>query len=139
MKTFTFAPVLRTRENTDVFITLDKNIFGIHSKRVNILYLYLAHLAIYLAREIIGKILLSLIGIASQRQFQLVPHTACLYLPAYKVYRGLFRKKVGVCLCPFVTFFSIKDLSGTTGPRILKVGTNSGYNLLCCVKEKQAC
>ena len=30
--------VLRTRENTDVFITLDENI---HSKRVNILYIYM--------------------------------------------------------------------------------------------------
>ena len=25
-------------ENSDVFITLDENIYGIHSKRVNILY-----------------------------------------------------------------------------------------------------
>ena len=41
MKTFTFSLLLRTRENTDVFITLDENIFGIHSKRVNILYLFL--------------------------------------------------------------------------------------------------
>ena len=40
MKTFTFSLVLRTRENTDVFITLDENIFGIHSKRVNILYMF---------------------------------------------------------------------------------------------------
>ena len=40
MKTFKFSLVLRTRENTDVFITLDDNIYGIHSKRVNILYLY---------------------------------------------------------------------------------------------------
>ena len=38
MKTFKFPLVLRTRENTDVFITLDDNIYGIHSKRVNILY-----------------------------------------------------------------------------------------------------
>ena len=38
MKTFKFSLVLRTRENTDVFITLDDNIYGIHSKRVNILY-----------------------------------------------------------------------------------------------------
>ena len=37
MKTFTFSLVIRTRENTDVFITLDENI---HSKRVNILYIY---------------------------------------------------------------------------------------------------
>ena len=40
MKTFKFSLVLRTRENTDVFIALDGNIYGIHSKRVNILYLY---------------------------------------------------------------------------------------------------
>ena len=38
MKTFKFSLVLRTRENTDVFISLDDNIYGIHSKRINILY-----------------------------------------------------------------------------------------------------
>ena len=38
MKTFKFSLMLRTLENTDVFITLDDNIYGIHSKRVNILY-----------------------------------------------------------------------------------------------------
>ena len=37
MKTFKFSLVLHTREKTDVFITLDDNIYGIHSKRVNIL------------------------------------------------------------------------------------------------------
>ena len=41
MKTFKFSLVLRTRENTDSFITLDDNIYGIYSKRVNILYLLL--------------------------------------------------------------------------------------------------
>ena len=40
MKTFKFSLVLHTRENTDVFITLDNNIYGIHSKRVNILYIF---------------------------------------------------------------------------------------------------
>ena len=40
MKTFKFSLVLRTRENTDVFITLDESIYGIHSKRVNILYVF---------------------------------------------------------------------------------------------------
>ena len=40
MKTFKFSLVLRTRENTDVFITVDDNIYGIHSKRVNILYIF---------------------------------------------------------------------------------------------------
>ena len=38
MKTFKLSLVLRTRENTDVFITLDGNIYGIHSQRLNILY-----------------------------------------------------------------------------------------------------
>ena len=41
MKTFKFPLVLRTRENTDVFITFDDNIYGIHSKRVNILSIYI--------------------------------------------------------------------------------------------------
>ena len=40
MKTFKFSLVLRTRENTDVFITLDDNIYGIHRKWVNILNLF---------------------------------------------------------------------------------------------------
>ena len=39
MKTFKFLFVLRTRENTDFFITLDDNIYGIHNKRVIILYI----------------------------------------------------------------------------------------------------
>ena len=30
---------IQIRENTDVFITFDDNIYGIHSKRVNILYI----------------------------------------------------------------------------------------------------
>ena len=40
MKTFKFSRVRSTRENTDVFIILDGNIYGNHSKRVNILYLF---------------------------------------------------------------------------------------------------
>ena len=51
MKTFKFSLVLRTRENTDVFITLDDNIYGIHSKRVNVLYIsinsYSKHVLLY--------------------------------------------------------------------------------------------
>ena len=31
----------------------------------------------------------------------------------------------------------VKDFSGTTVPRILKLGTNVGYNLSYCVKENQ--
>ena len=30
-----------------------------------------------------------------------------------------------------------KDFSGTTAPRVLKFGTNVGYDLLYCVKENQ--
>ena len=31
----------------------------------------------------------------------------------------------------------VKDFSGTTAPRILKFGTNIGYDLLHCVRENQ--
>ena len=31
----------------------------------------------------------------------------------------------------------VKDFSGTIGPRILKLGTNDGFDLLYCVKENQ--
>ena len=31
-----------TRANTDVFITRNKNIYGIHSKRANMLYFFIA-------------------------------------------------------------------------------------------------
>ena len=47
-----------------------------------------------------------------------------------------------VCVCVFVCvcvnfFFLVKDFSGTTAPRILKFGTNVGFDLLYCVKENQ--
>ena len=42
-----------------------------------------------------------------------------------------------VCVGLCVNFFFVKDFSGTTEPRILKFGTNVGYNLLYCVREKQ--
>ena len=41
MKTFKFSLVLRTRENTDVFITLDDNIYGIHMQPKSKYPLYL--------------------------------------------------------------------------------------------------
>ena len=44
MKIFKFSFVLRTREIIDVFMTLDENIYYIHSKRVNILFLFLNHM-----------------------------------------------------------------------------------------------
>ena len=40
-----------------------------------------------------------------------------------------------VFLC--VNFFFVKDFSGTAEPRILKFGSNVGYNLLYCVRENQ--
>ena len=58
MKTFKFSLVLHTRENTDVFISPDDNIYGIHSKRVNILYLsenfqfLMVKFSIYLNRRV---------------------------------------------------------------------------------------
>ena len=48
MKTFKFSLVLRTRENTDVFISLDDNIYGIHSKRINILYVSLCFFCLFI-------------------------------------------------------------------------------------------
>ena len=39
MKTFKFSLVLSTHENDDVFNTLNENIYCIHSKRANILYI----------------------------------------------------------------------------------------------------
>ena len=47
MKTFKFLLVLSTHENNDVFVTLDKNIYDMHSKRVNILYITKTYLYIY--------------------------------------------------------------------------------------------
>ena len=43
----------------------------------------------------------------------------------------------GVCVGVCVNVFFVKDFSGTTEPRILKFGTNVGYNLLYCVRENQ--
>ena len=40
MKTFKFSLVLRTRENTDVFITLDDNIYVILLSAVKSVYIW---------------------------------------------------------------------------------------------------
>ena len=39
-----------------------------------------------------------------------------------------------MCVCKL---FCVKGFSGTTELRILKFGTNVGYNLLYCVRENQ--
>ena len=62
--------------------------------------------------------------------------------------RGFFPFGPLVCVCRlyssnnFLVFFAkhilhLKDFSGSTEPRILKFGTNVGYNFLYCVREKQ--
>ena len=44
---------------------------------------------------------------------------------------------LSVCVCLCVNFFSAKDFSGTTAPRILKFTTNIGYDLLNWVRQNQ--
>ena len=55
-------------------------------------------------------------------------------LPAYFVYRGyiVFVFSVTMYVCLFVyELFSVKDFSGTTGPKILKFGQTLGIS--CCI------
>ena len=40
-----------------------------------------------------------------------------------------------VCVCLSVNFFFVRNFSGTTTPKILKFGTNIGYDSLYCGKE----
>ena len=42
-----------------------------------------------------------------------------------------------MCVCVCVNFFFVKDFSGTTVPRILKFGTNIGYDKLYCVLKNE--
>ena len=53
--------------------------------------------------------------------------------PVYEVYRGYIVFAFSVCVCVCVNFFFVKDFSGSTVPRILKFGTNIGYDKLYCV------
>ena len=58
--------------------------------------------------------------------------------PVYEVYSFcLFRNNVCLCVCVCKLFFFAKDFSGTTAPRILKFGTNVGFDLLYCVRQNQ--
>ena len=59
--------------------------------------------------------------------------------PVYEVYRGyiVFAFSVCVLVCLCVNFFSVKDFSGTTRPRILKFGTKLGNDNLYCVTKNQ--
>ena len=75
----------------------------------------------------------------------------CIRLEHGQVYCGkeIQDAEINVCLLlPFFLFFishsnvihrkiCVKDFSGTTAPRILKFGTNVGYDLLYCLKENQ--
>ena len=64
-----------------------------------------------------------------QMSFLIIP-------PVYEVYRGYIVFAFSVCLCVCSLFF-VKDFSGTTVPRILKLGTIFGYDKLYCVRKNQ--
>ena len=74
----------------------------------------------------------------------------CMHLERGQVYSGKENQDavINFCLFPFFLFsishsdvihreIWVKDFSGTTAPRILKSGTNVGYDWLHCVKENQ--
>ena len=74
----------------------------------------------------------------------------CIHLERGQIYCGKENQDavINLCLFPFFLFFishsnvihreiSIKDFVGSTVPRILKFGTNVGYDLLYIVKGKQ--
>ena len=75
----------------------------------------------------------------------------CIHLEKGQVYCGKENQDAVINFCLLFRFslFSmshssviyreicVKDFSGTTAPRILKFGTNVGYDLLYCVKENQ--
>ena len=75
----------------------------------------------------------------------------CIHLESGQVYCGKENQDSVINFCLLFPFFlfsishsnvihreiCVKDYSGTTAPRILKFGTNVGYDLLYCVKENQ--
>ena len=75
----------------------------------------------------------------------------CIHLESGQVYYGKENQDAEINFCllfPFLLFsiyhsdvihrdICVKDFSGTTAPRILKFGTNVGYDLLHCVRENQ--
>ena len=75
----------------------------------------------------------------------------CIHLERGQVYCGKENQMSVIKFCllfPFFLFFishsnvihreiCVKDFSRTTVPRVLKFGTNVGYDLLYCVKENQ--
>ena len=76
----------------------------------------------------------------------------CTHLESGQVYCGKENQDAEINFCllfPFLLFsishsnvihreICVKDFSGTTAPRILKFGTNVGYDLLRCVRENQS-
>ena len=75
----------------------------------------------------------------------------CIHLKSGQVYCGKENQDAEINFCLFFQFFlfsishsnvihreiCVKDFSGTTAPRILKFGSNVGYNVLQPVRENQ--
>ena len=75
----------------------------------------------------------------------------CIHLEKGPVYCGKENQDAVINFCILFPIFlfsishssvihreiCVKNLSGTTAPRISKFGTNVGYDLLYCVKENQ--
>ena len=75
----------------------------------------------------------------------------CIYIEKGQVYCGKENQDAVINFCLLFPFFlfsishssvihreiCVEDFSGTTARRILKFGTNVGYDLLYCVKENQ--
>ena len=75
----------------------------------------------------------------------------CIHFESGQVYCGKENQDAEINFCLLFPFFlfsishsiaihreiCVKDFSGTTAPRILKFGTNVGYDLLHCGRENQ--
>ena len=60
------------------------------------------------------------------------------YRPGYVSFFAIyFAFSLCLCVCKLFFSFFVKDISGTTVPRILKFGTNIGYDKLYCVLKNQ--
>ena len=63
-----------------------------------------------------------------------LPPGVCELCSLFAIY---FAFSLCLCVCKLFFSFFVKDISGTTVPRILKFGTNIGYDKLNCVLKNQ--